>query len=169
MEEKARDSKKDSIISSFNTLNNNEKVELLNSMVFSMALSLKEKTPSDSIPLSIFDNDKLSTFEALVKYLKEILHLRFVTIADILKRSDKTIWVTQKKARQKMPETFKVITSDINIPLTTFSDRTFTVFESLVLYLKDSGMTNHDIAVRLHRDDRTIWSVYDRAKKKKNG
>ena len=42
--------------------------------------------------------------------------------------------------------------------------------ESVVFYMKDSlEMTYHEIAVSLNRDDRTIWTVYNRALKKKNG
>ena len=157
------DSDRISIISSFNSLSQDEKIELL----YSMALSLKQKSPADMIPLSIFDNDKLSIFEALAKYMKENLHLRFVMIGSMLKRSDKTIWTTYSKARQKMPLPFSSVASEINVPLSSFSDRTFTIFESLVDHLKSIGLTNHEIGVRLHRDDRTIWSVYDRAKKKR--
>ena len=155
---------KDKILSSFKTLRDDEKVELLSSLI----LSLKEARSHDSIPMSIFDNDKLSTFEALAKYMKENLRLKFVVIASLLNRSDKTIWATYNKARKKIQGAFASVVSDINIPISHFSDRKFTVFESLVLYLKDHGLTNHEIAVMLHRDDRTIWSVYDRANKKKN-
>ena len=152
----------DSIASGFSKLSNDEKIELLASMV----ASLKESQPNN-IPISIFDNDRLSTFEALAKYMKEVLKLRFVDIASLLNRSGKTIWATYSKSRKKMPSPFSSPASDINIPIASLSDRKFTIFESLVLYLKDKGLTNHQIASRLHRDDRTIWSVYDRAKKKR--
>ena len=40
--------------------------------------------------------------------------------------------------------------------------------EAAVKYMKDFlGMTYHEIAVSLNRDDRTIWTVYNRATKKK--
>ena len=165
MADKNKAKNKDSILSSFDTLSKDEKIELL----YSMVLSLKERKSPDLIPVSIFDNDKLSIFEALVKYMKEDLRLRFVAIASILKRSDKTIWTTYHKSKQKMPMAFASVVSDINVPVSSFSNRTFTAFESLVAWLKEQGLTNHEIAVRLHRDDRTIWSVYDRVKKKKNG
>ena len=42
--------------------------------------------------------------------------------------------------------------------------------ESVVFYMKDSlSMTYHEIAAALNRDDRTIWTVYNRAKKKRGG
>ena len=151
-----------SITSGFDKLSKDEKIEWL----FSMVSSLKESS-ANNVPVSIFDNDKLSTFEALAKYMKEILKLRYVDIASLLNRSDKTIWVTYSKSRKKMPSAFSSLVSDISIPISNFSDRKFTIFESLVLYMKDKGLTNHRIASMLHRDDRTIWSIYDRAKKKR--
>ncbi len=40
--------------------------------------------------------------------------------------------------------------------------------ESVVNYMKDTlNMSYHEIAVALNRDDRTIWTVYNRALKKK--
>lgn len=156
---------RENILSRFNSLGKNEKMDLLASLL----LSLKEKDSIASIPLSAFDNEKLSIFEALAKYMKENLHLRFVAIGSMLKRSDKTIWATYSKAKKKMPEPFSSAASDINVPVEKFSDKEFTIFESLVDHLKSIGLTNHEIAVRLHRDDRTIWSVYDRAKKKRGG
>ena len=155
---------KKGILSSFESLGKDEKIELLASLI----LTLKEKASKDFVPVVIFDNDKLSTFESLVKYMKESLKLRFVVIASLLNRSDKTIWTTYKKAKQKMPADFSSVVSDINIPIKNFSDRTFTIFESLVVYLKDLNLTNHEIAVMLHRDDRTIWSIYDKAKRKRS-
>jgi len=42
--------------------------------------------------------------------------------------------------------------------------------ESVVFYMKSElEMTYHEIAEALNRDDRTIWTVYKRAKKKQEG
>ena len=154
---------KERFISSFNNLDKDEKIDLLAFLV----MSLEEKSSKVLIPVVIFDNEKLSTFEALVKYMKEVLKLKFVRIAYLLNRSDKTIWAIYYKARRKMPSPFSSVTSDIEIPIENFSNRKFTIFESLAVYLKNFGLSNHEIALRLQRDDRTIWCVYDRAKKKK--
>lgn len=41
-------------------------------------------------------------------------------------------------------------------------------FEALVVFLKDKkGMNYHDIGLLLNRDERNIWTVYSRGKKKK--
>jgi hypothetical protein len=54
------------------------------------------------------------------------------------------------------------------IPLSIVCDRNVSVFETIVEYLKNHyGLTYHEIAVLLNRDDRTIWTVYNRAMKKR--
>jgi len=58
--------------------------------------------------------------------------------------------------------------SDVSIPSIIFRDRELKVLEVLVEYLKEKReMSYHEIAVLLNRDDRTIWTVYSRAKKKR--
>ncbi len=55
----------------------------------------------------------------------------------------------------------------MNIPSFIFKDRELAALESIVVYLKDSqGMSYAQIARLLNRDDRTIWTTYQRAKKK---
>mgnify|MGYP001616360892 CR=1 FL=1 len=56
------------------------------------------------------------------------------------------------------------------IPSFVFKDRRLKVLEVLVEYLKeDCNLSYHEIASLLNRDDRTIWTVYQRAlKKRKN-
>ena len=50
------------------------------------------------------------------------------------------------------------------------TDRSLSFMESAVFYMKDiKQMTYHEIAASLNRDDRTIWTVYNRAMKKKGG
>ena len=56
----------------------------------------------------------------------------------------------------------------ILIPLSVFLDRSVSVLEAVSEYLKDSKkFSYHEIAVLLNRDDRTIWTCYNRAKKKR--
>lgn len=55
----------------------------------------------------------------------------------------------------------------VNIPSFIFKDRSLAALEAVVVYLKDSqGLTYSQIARLLNRDDRTIWTTYQRAKKK---
>ncbi len=54
------------------------------------------------------------------------------------------------------------------IPVSVLSNRSLSLLESVIEYLKDSqGMNYHEIAVLLNRDDRTIWTCYNRACKKR--
>lgn len=54
------------------------------------------------------------------------------------------------------------------IPSFVFKDRRLKVLEVLVEYLKeDCNLSYHEIAILLNRDDRTIWTVYQRALKKR--
>ena len=55
-----------------------------------------------------------------------------------------------------------------NIPTSIFLDRTISVLEAITKYLKEEkNLTYHQIAILLNRDDRTIWTCYNRAKKKR--
>jgi DNA-directed RNA polymerase specialized sigma24 family protein len=41
------------------------------------------------------------------------------------------------------------------------------ILESIVAYMKDArGLSYHEIALILNRNDRTIWTVYNRTAKK---
>jgi len=69
-----------------------------------------------------------------------------------------------------MKEKKKKIDSDsvIAIPSSIFKDRKLSVLEIISEFLKEQeGLTYHEIAVLLGRDDRTIWTCYKRAKEKR--
>ena len=54
------------------------------------------------------------------------------------------------------------------VPTYILKDRSVSVLEAIVEYLKDNEkLSLHEIALLINRDDRTIWTVYDRAKKKR--
>ena len=56
----------------------------------------------------------------------------------------------------------------LTVPVSVLSDRSVSILESLVEYLKNSlGLSYHEIALMLNRDDRTIWTCYNRASKKR--
>jgi hypothetical protein len=58
----------------------------------------------------------------------------------------------------------------IEIPSFVFRDRSVAVLECLVEYMHDiQGLSYHEIALLLNRNDRTIWTVYSRAKSKRKG
>lgn len=58
----------------------------------------------------------------------------------------------------------------VDIPSFVFKDRTLSVLEVMVEYLRDNKkMRFHEIALIINRDDRTVWTVYRRAKLKRKG
>lgn len=118
------------------------------------------------IPIGVFSSGKLSALEAMVKFLKEERHLRFTKIGILLNRNVKTIWATYSSVLKKMPEPFPSLNDSVEFPASLICDRSLSVFEHIVVLLKKLGHTNHEIGLLLRRDDRTIWSVYHRAKKK---
>ena len=121
------------------------------------------------VPISVFKNDYLSSLENIVKYLRENLLLSFKQIASLTNRNEIALAVTYRNAKKKMPEKFVVTEiSPYSIPVSILQDRNLSVLENVVSYLKNTfGLTYHTIAVLLNRDDRTIWTVYQRANKKK--
>ena len=163
----------DSIISKFKDLSKEDKIEMI-SFFMSELKRLHDVTEQDVfhkkeflLPIGIFSNDYLSSLEAIVKYLKEDLKLKFCKIARILNRSSKTIWATYQKAAKKLPSSFGNVSRDVLIPVSAISNRNFSTLESVVGYVKDLDYSNHEVGVMLRLDDRTIWTVYDRVKKKR--
>ena len=127
----------------------------------------KEQEKLEQVPITIFHTDKLSALEAIVKYLKENLELPNRKIAQLLNRDSRTIWSTYANAAKKLPETFSLAESKLHIPLSLFRERKLSVLETLVMHLRDEyGMTYHQIAVLIRRDDRTVWTAASRAKEK---
>lgn len=120
-----------------------------------------------SIPAGVFGNDELSSLEAIVKYLKEELKLKFSKIGKLLNRSGKTIWATYHNSTRKMPSSFGMVSREIIIPISALSDRSYSTLESVVMFIKNLGYSNHEVALMLHLDDSTIWTVYAKVKKKR--
>ena len=121
------------------------------------------------IPISVFNNDKLGSLETIVKYLRENLLLTYKQIASLTNRNDIALAVSYRNAKRKLKDKFVIEEiAAYFIPVKILQDRNLSVLENIVSYLKDTfGLTYHKIALLLNRNDRTIWTVYQRAKKKK--
>lgn len=66
--------------------------------------------------------------------------------------------------RKKVPRT---VTLPVAIPVEILQDRELSAMEAIVCYLKEQqGLTYSQIASMLNRDDRTVWTTYQRASKK---
>jgi hypothetical protein len=119
-----------------------------------------------SIPLQIFST-KLSPAESLVKYLKEEKNLAFHEIADLLNRDNRSIWGTYNRAKKKMSEKFTV-KDELMLPIAIFKDRSLSIFECFVLYLKEKHkLSNKRISELINKRSSTIATVYHRVRKKK--
>ena len=163
----------DGIISKFKDLSKEDKIELISHFINELkrlhGVSEQDilKKNEICIPIGVFSNDVLGSLEAIVKYLKENLKIKFSKIAKMLNRSNKTIWATYSKSVKKMPSSFKDLSHDIMIPASAISNRSYSTLESVVGFIKDLDYSNHEVARMLKLDDRTIWTVYDRVKKKR--
>ena len=160
----------EAILSSFFSLSHEGQVEVVSSLLYETARQ-QEKNPAElldvvAIPFGIFAQKRLSSLEAIVKYLKEVKSLKLAAIAEILGRDSRTIWSTFSHASKKMPEPFSQVRDDVAMPASAIADRSLSVLEHVVVFAKKLGYSNHEVAVMLHLDDRTIWSVLNRAKKK---
>ena len=119
------------------------------------------------LPINVFNNDRLSALETIVKYLKENKQFTFHNIAVLLNRDDRTIWATYAKSRKKMMSQFHLQPSKYLIPATIFAARKLSVLETLAHHLNENlSLSLHEIAQVLNRDDSTIWTVCHRAAKK---
>ncbi len=126
---------------------------------------LKE-TRDIRIPFSIF-SEKLSALETICKFLKENMLLTLHQIARLLNRDDRTIWTTYRHACQKYSQQFFLAEETLSISAKQFARRKLSVLETLVCYLREQhDLTYKEISVMLRRNERTIWTVYLRVRKK---
>ena len=132
-------------------------------------LSLIEEKPISKeilIPVSVFENE-LSALEAVCKYLKEELEFSYVKIASLLNRDNRTVWTTYNNAIGKLKEKLAVRETKFFVPVSVFTKRKLSVLEAIVSYLKERYKLRYsEIAMLLNRDERNIWTVYHRFKKK---
>jgi len=120
------------------------------------------------LPLSVFNNLSLSALETITKYVKEEIGLNYRKIASLLNRDERTIWGAYYSSKKKMGQRFLVEYSKFHVPISTFQDRSLSMLEAITEYLKEKlNLRYCQIAALLNRDDRTVWTVYQRAKKKR--
>lgn len=118
------------------------------------------------IPCTVFSK-KLSSLQAITKYLVENLEIGLRDIGKILGRSDQGIWQAYNQSKKKVSEKIKPGVTRYWIPARVVADKRLSVLESIVRYLKDEYSLNyHKIALVIKRDDRTVWTIYKRAMRK---
>ena len=163
LEESLAINRLNTIISELSTRYNMSQKDIIN--------LLKKRENYITIPIYIFNNE-LSPLETIALYLHIKFDLSQTTIANILKRDHTTIWTTLNNSLKKINRsTFaKYIEQKkegIFVPVEIFAHEKLSILESISLYLKDNfDMSYHEIAISLGKDDRTIWTVINRARKK---
>jgi transcriptional regulator len=119
----------------------------------------------ENIPTTIFIGE-LGALEALCKYMKENLGMSYREIAGEISRNERTIWSSCDKANKKVREKIEAKETELQIPLSVIKDRKLTVLESIIVFLKRSGMRYNKIAEALGREQRNVWTIYHLALKK---
>lgn len=152
--------KKKSILNIINSLKSNFNVT--SEQIMEVIL----ESETSFIPIEIFADRKLSSLQALVKYLIENKDLKKSQIASLLDRNNKTIWSTYDAAKKLKKEKFFVEHSELPVPLSIFKNRELSVLENLVNYLKKKGFSNQKIIFLLDRKASTISTVIKRAMNK---
>lgn len=131
-------------------------------------ISINNKLYNEDIllPISIFESD-LSPLETISKYLVEECNLTCAKIGRLIKRNHSSIWNAYKDANSKLPAQMPKKNSKYAIPLKVFSSQKLSAMEALVHYMKSTyNLKFSEIGKLTHRNERTIWTSYDRAKKK---
>ncbi|MFH1590600.1 MAG: hypothetical protein ABIC95_01595 [archaeon] len=117
-----------------------------------------------TIPVQVL-HAPLSPLSCLVKYLKENRGLSFAHIAKLLKRSYRAVWGAYERAKSA-PKLMDEVRAEFFLSPNDFV-ADLSILESVVSHLKDHhGLTFAVIATLIDRDQRTVWTVYDRARKK---
>src|SRR3989344_580126 len=116
------------------------------------------------LPISIFESD-LSPLETISKYLSEECDYSCAKIARLLNRSHSSVWNACKDANSKLPARFQKKNSVISIPIKVFASEKLSAMEALVHHVKSAHKLKFsEIAKLINRDEKTVWTSYDRAK-----
>ena len=121
---------------------------------------------SEHFPLGLLKNDKISTLEVLVKYLRENKKLCYKNIGKKLNRTPSALAVTYKQAKKKHKAPLLDVDFSIMIPYSIFDNKCFSVLECVIFYLKNQGRKQTEIARLIGKDPRTVWTIISRIKKK---
>ena len=136
-------------------------------LTFDETVGIIKDRQEKELPLSIFNNEKLSSLETITKYLKENLDLNYKQIASLLGRNYDPIAITYRNSKKKLKERLDV-SSDKGVPVKIFRNKPLSVLENLAVYLKEQmKLSYREISRFLNRDERTIWTAYQRALKKR--
>jgi hypothetical protein len=114
------------------------------------------------VPSCIF-NTKLSSYETIVKFLKEAYGLGFQEIAQLLGKKRQSAWRAYQTASNLFKQSFEVTNLSYPIPVSIFRHSKLSLLETIVQFLRDNyKLTNSEISALLMRDERNILTVHKR-------
>lgn len=127
----------------------------------------EKKDSEQSIPLEILRTQELSSLEAITKFLRENRKWSYKKIGQLLNREAHTLATTYAVAKRKKSQLFseKVEKDSLKIPFTAFK-KNLSILEAICTYLHSINYTYVEISKLLLKNQRTIWTVCNRAKKK---
>jgi hypothetical protein len=129
----------------------------------------KDRKDTDELafPSNILKIGSLGILESITKYLKENKNLRYNEIAALLNRDARSVWVTYDNSVKKYKKKLTEATEAIQIPISILTNRKLGLLENICVYLKNTkNLTYKEIGNLLARDNRVIWTCYNRAIKK---
>jgi surface protein len=118
------------------------------------------------IPISVLNNRELTVLESVINYLRE-KDMKYSEIAKLINRDQRNVRAIytriEKRLKNIVSAEFKPV-----IPTTIFS-KELGALETISKYMKENlGISYHNIAELLNRDERTIWTAYNKALEKQN-
>ncbi len=80
-------------------------------------------------------------------------------------RDQRNIWTLNDRAMKKRPGMVQAHT-EVKVPLSVVRDLRLSIMENVVMWLREKGLTNQQVASILKRSRKTVSTVYVRANKK---
>lgn len=120
------------------------------------------------ISLSLLSSKDITILGSVIIYLKDQKKLNYHEIGITINRDERNIRTLYLLARERQLEAEEEkIETEISIPISIFAAEKISALESITVYLHDKlELRFSEIAGLLQRDQRTIWTVYHRARKK---
>ena len=125
-----------------------------------------EVEPEDIIPAFVFRRN-ISPLRAVVKFFKENKGYSFSKISKILNRDARTIWAEYDSVKSLGGFSKRDIFSEtIYISTKSLRNRKLAPLEAISVELRFGGYSNKEISLILNKNQKTIWTVLNRAKMK---
>ena len=112
-----------------------------------------------AIPAEVLSDKTLTVSEHVVKTLKDNYNLTYSEVATLIKRDDRTVWTLYHRALERV--------ALVGPQKPTETTERPTILKDVIEHLKENyHLTYHQIATLLRRNDRTIWTLYNRGRNK---